>query len=71
MLSDDRLQRLSERFVCVKVDPRETLDAREHKRTAYVPEIIFLDSGKNFLGLSTDRTVEGMRREMLQILATQ
>ena len=71
MFSDDGLQKLSERFVCVKIDPRDSMDALDHKRTQYVPEVVFLDSGKNFLGLLTDRSVEGMRRDMLQILATQ
>ena len=58
MLSDAGIERLSEKFICVKVDPRESADAREYKRTRYVPEIVFLDSNKNHLGVLEDRSIE-------------
>ena len=71
MLSDAGIERLSEKFICVKVDPRESSDAREYKRTGYVPEIIFLDSSKNYLGILEDRSVEGMREMMQSVLRSQ
>lgn len=44
MFSKAEVVAAAEAFVCVHVDPRETRDAREHKGTNYVPEIVVLDS---------------------------
>lgn len=49
MLSQDSIVELSEEFVCVKIDPRETREGMEHKRSQYVPEIVLLDSRQNFI----------------------
>lgn len=47
VLSDDRIKELAEKFVCIKVDPREVgagHDSMKLKSTRYVPEIVLIDS---------------------------
>ena len=47
MLSTDRIKELAEKFVCVKVDPREVGAGHESmklKGTRYVPELVLIDS---------------------------
>lgn len=55
MLSRPEVQALTEEFVCVKIDPRETQEGMENKRSRYVPEIVLLDSRQNFI-TAVDRT---------------
>ena len=71
MLSDTEIELLSEEFICVKVDPRERFDAKQYKRTRYVPEIVFLDRNRKPLGMLEDRSVEGMREKMKSVLSEQ
>lgn len=68
MLSDQRVQSLADRFVCVKVDPRETRDAMEHKETRYVPEIVLLDSEASRLVRVEGREVETFTSAMEEAL---
>jgi hypothetical protein len=47
VLSTDRIRELAQKFVCVKIDPREvggSHDAMKLKGTRYVPEIVLIDS---------------------------
>ena len=47
VLSNDRIKELAEKFVCVKVDPREVgagHDSMKLKSTRYVPEIVLVSA---------------------------
>jgi len=69
VFSDERIQKLSERFVCVKIDPRESRDAMQYKKTRYVPEVVFLTSTGRVLTRLKDRTVPGVLTLMRKVLA--
>lgn len=67
MLSDARIRKLAESFVCVKVDPRDPGAGRaafEHKSTRYVPEVIILSPGGETLGRLEGATVEKVLESM-------
>ena len=49
MLSDDQVKLTASNFVAIKIDPRKSEDALEHKQTRYVPELIVLDPSQNFI----------------------
>ncbi len=71
MLSDGRIQKLAEKFVCVKVDPRDRgadRDALEHKSTNYVPEVVFLSPEGEVIDRLEDRSVEGVAEVMEAVL---
>lgn len=67
MLSDARIRKLAEGFVCVKVDPRDPGPGRaafEHKSTRYVPEVVFLSPRGETLGRLDAATVDGVLESM-------
>lgn len=49
MFSDQSVKVAASNFVAVKIDPRKTQDAMEHKRSRYVPELVVLDPSQNFV----------------------
>ena len=49
MFSDREVQVAASNFVTVKIDPRSSRDAGEHKRTRYVPELVVLDPSQNYV----------------------
>ena len=68
MFSDSRVQELAKKFVCVKIDPRESRDAMQYKQTRYVPEIVFLTSDLRVIARLGDRTVPGTMDLMNRII---
>ena len=60
MLSQAEVQEVAAEFVTVKIDPRETADAREHKTTRYVPELVVLDSQQNLISSIQARSAPAM-----------
>lgn len=69
MLSDPSVRTVASSFVAVKIDPRESRDALEHKSTRYVPELVVLDPAQNFIARIDDRDPEGMRLALAEALA--
>lgn len=49
MFSDQGVKVAASNFVAVKIDPRKTQDAMEHKQSRYVPELVVLDPSQNFV----------------------
>jgi len=68
VFSDKKVQRLARGFICVKVDPRERVQAWEFKSTRYVPEVVFLTNDLEVIARLEDRTVPGTARLMQKIL---
>jgi hypothetical protein len=68
VFSDSRVQELSEKFVCVKVDPRESREASQFKGTRYVPEVVFLTSNLKVITRLKDRTAAGTADLMRRVL---
>lgn len=68
-LSDESVKVMAANFVAVKIDPRERFDAREHKTTRYVPELVILDPSQNFITSVQSRDAQGIAREMEEALA--
>ena len=61
MLSDPSVRSVASNFIPVKIDPRESRDALEHKSTRYVPELVVLDASQNFIARIDERDPEGVR----------
>ena len=68
MLSDGDVTRMSQSFVCVKLDPRETRDGMQHKTTKYVPELVVIDSKGKFVSSLESRSPPALVNEMRQAL---
>lgn len=69
MLSDPTVRTIASNFVPVKIDPRESRDALEHKSTRYVPELVVLDPSQNFIARIDERDPEGVRDALASALA--
>lgn len=69
VLSDPSVRTVASNFVPVKIDPRESRDALEHKSTRYVPELVVLDPSQNFVARIDDRDPDGVRRALEAALA--
>ena len=68
VLSQAAVQEVAAEFVAVKIDPRETFDARDHKTTQYVPELVVLDSRQNFIDSISARSTPEMVRALKEAL---
>jgi len=71
VFSDERIKKLSQEFICVKVDPRNPKGDRaafEHKSTRYVPEVVFLSPDGEVLDRLEDRSVDGAAETMEDVL---
>ncbi len=68
VLSHPSVIKATEEFVVVKIDPNETNDAREHKTTGYVPELVVLDSRQNFVRVIDERDPKGVARALREAL---
>ena len=66
MLSDPSVKLVASNFVAVKIDPNATLDAREHKSTRYVPELVVLDPSQNHVA-----TIDGHSAALRSPVAMQ
>jgi thiol:disulfide interchange protein len=66
--SDKKVQHLAKNFVCVRIDPRESDEAAEFKKTRLVPEVVFLTSGLKVLGRMEDRSIPGVLSYMQRVL---
>jgi hypothetical protein len=69
VLSDPTVRTIASNFVPVKIDPRESRDALEHKSTRYVPELVVLDPSQNFIARIDERDPEGVRDALASALA--
>lgn len=73
MLSRPKITDLLDRFVVVKIDPRESRTAgetfRRYARGNTIPQIALLDPEGNHLRYVQSRDVEGMARELREVLA--
>jgi hypothetical protein len=68
VFSNDRVQELAEKFVCVKIDPRESQEAAQFKATRYVPEVVFLTSDQRVITRLETKTVAATVDLMERIL---
>lgn len=68
MFSDQTVQDLSGKFICVKIDPRESREALHLKRTRFVPEVLFVDDSERVLATLEDRSVAGVVGTMREVL---
>lgn len=72
VFSDARIRELAERFVCVKVDPRDPRDggdAFRYKSTRYVPEVVFIDPEGEVISRLQSRDADGVVEEMRAALS--
>lgn len=69
MLSDPSVRLVASNFIAVKVDPRSSRDALEHKTTRYVPELVVLDPSQNLIASIDARDPQGVRDELANALA--
>lgn len=68
MFSDNGVKVAASNFVAVKIDPRKTQDAMEHKQSRYVPEIVVLDRSQNFITTIDARDPQAMKAELQSAL---
>ncbi len=69
MLSDPEVRTVASNFVAIKIDPRESRDAMEHKSTRYVPELVVLDPSQNFIARIDERDPQGVKRALENALS--
>ncbi len=69
MFSNQDVQEAASAFVCVKVDPRETQDAMEHKTTRYVPEVVLLRSDGERIATLEERDPAGVAETLRTVAA--